>query len=222
MFKTIINSLYGITYELTDVYEEDTNDIKWVGYRAGDFFNPIIASYITATIRTYLSEVSYNIIKNKGEVFLNMTDSIIYNGEVSLDVFSDEKILGKFESPTEINDVLILGAGRYEYKEEFSNKYIIKNRGFSVNVKDKSFYKDLDLNTIVEIPHTTFVTSFKATTNKYSFNELGYLLDDTYKINPFNLGGKRVIENINVNLNNDYTKTKAIYIERGYYNYDKY
>ena len=215
MFKTIINSLYGITYELTDVYEEDTNDIKWVGYRAGDFFNPIIASYITATIRTYLSEVSYNIIKNKGEVFLNMTDSIIYNGEVSLDVFSDEKILGKFESPTEINDVLILGAGRYEYKEEFSNKYIIKNRGFSVNVKDKSFYKDLDLNTIVEIPHTTFVTSFKATTNKYSFNELGYLLDDTYKINPFNLGGKRVIENINVNLNNDYTKTKAIYIERG-------
>ena len=61
------------------------------GYRAGDFFNPVIASYITAFIRTYLSEVSYNIIKNGGEVYLNMTDSIIYNGEITLDIFSKEK-----------------------------------------------------------------------------------------------------------------------------------
>ena len=117
MFKTIINSLYGITFELTDVYKENEDEINWEGYRAGDFFNPVIASYITAFIRTYISEVSYNIIQNGGEVYLNMTDSIIYNGEITLDIFSNEKVLGKFEMPTEINDIIILGAGRYEYKE---------------------------------------------------------------------------------------------------------
>ena len=49
MFKTIINSLYGITFELTDVYKESDDDIYWTGYRAGDFFNPChLAIYITA------------------------------------------------------------------------------------------------------------------------------------------------------------------------------
>lgn len=215
MFKTIINSLYGITYELTDVYTEKDNVIEWVGYRAGDFFNPIIASYITATIRTYLSDVSYNIIKNGGEVYLNMTDSIIYNGDITLDVFSNKKILGKFEMPEIIKDVIILGAGRYEYKKEFNNKYVIKNRGFSVSVKDKAFYKDLDLSNIVKINHRTFVSSFKATTKKFDFKVMGYLIDDVYKINPFNLGGKRVVLNKKVNLNKEHTKTKAIYLEKG-------
>ena len=92
MFKTIINSLYGITFELTDIFKEYEDDILWEGYRAGDFFNPVIASYITAFTRTYLSEVSYNIIQNGGEVYLNMTDSIIYNGEITLDVFSEKSI----------------------------------------------------------------------------------------------------------------------------------
>jgi hypothetical protein len=215
MYKTIINSLYGIKYELTDIYEEKEEKIEWVGLRAGDYFNPVLASYITATIRTYLSEVSYNIILNGGEVFLNMTDSIIYNGNVTLDVFSKNKVLGKFEEPTSIENVIILGAGRYEYKEEFKEKYKIKNRGFSVNVKDKAFYKNLDLNGKIVLDHRTFVTSFKATTNKYSFEQMGYLIDDNYVINPFNLGGKRVVENYDVDLNKEYTRTRPIKLEKG-------
>lgn len=215
MFKTIINSLYGITFELTDIFKEYENDITWEGYRAGDFFNPVIASYITAFIRTYLSEVSYDIVKNGGEVYLNMTDSIIYNGEVSLDVFNKEKILGKFEMPTEINDVIILGAGRYEYKEEFTNKYVIKNRGFSVERKDKSFYSDYDISDKFTIKTREFVSSFKATTNKFSFRQMGHLLESDYDINPFNLGGKRVVENYNVNLNKEYTRTRPIKLEKG-------
>ena len=215
MFKTIINSLYGITYELTDVYKESDDDIYWTGYRAGDFFNPVVASYITAFIRTYLSEVSYNIIKNGGEVYLNMTDSIIYNGEITLDVFSKEKKLGKFEMPTEIRDIIILGAGRYEYKDEFTNKYVIKNRGFSITRKDKSFYSDFDLRDKFTIKTREFVSSFKATTKKFSFREMGHLLNSDYEINPFNLGGKRVVENYNVDLRKEYTRTKAIKLEKG-------
>ena len=215
MFKTIINSLYGLNYELTNIYKESEDEIYWTGYRAGDFFNPVIASYITAFTRTYISEVSYNIIQNGGEVYLNMTDSIIFNGEITLDIFSKEKTLGKFEIPTEINDVIILGAGRYEYKEEFTNKYVIKNRGFSVSRKDKSFYSDFDLTDKFTIKTREFVSSFKATTKKYSFREMGHLLDSDYIINPFNLGGKRVVENYNIDLNREYTRTRPIKLEKG-------
>ena len=215
MFKTIINSLYGITFELTDVYKESDDDIYWSGYRAGDFFNPVIASYITAFIRTYLSKVSYNIIKNGGEVYLNMTDSIIYNGNVTLDVFSDKKELGKFENPTEIKDIIILGAGRYEYREEFNNKYVIKNRGFNVSRKDKSFYSDFDLRDKFTIKTREFVSSFKATTKKFNFRQMGHLLNSDYIINPFNLGGKRVVENYDIDLKKEYTRTRAIKLEKG-------
>lgn len=215
MFKTIINSLYGLNYELTDIFKESDDEICWTGYRAGDFFNPVIASYITAFTRTYISEVSYNIIKNGGEVYLNMTDSIIFNGEITLDIFSKEKTLGKFEMPTEIRDIIILGAGRYEYREEFNNKYVIKNRGFNVSRKDKSFYSDFDLRDKFTIKTREFVSSFKATTKKFSFKEMGHLINSDYVINPFNLGGKRVVENYNVDLRKEYTRTKAIKLEKG-------
>lgn len=218
LFKTIINSLYGITFELTDVYEEINGKIVWKGYRAGDYFNPILASYITGTIRTYLSDVSYHIVKNGGEVYLNMTDSIIYDGEITLDIFSDKKVLGKFENPSEIKDILILGTGRYEYKDVFKDKYTIKNRGFSVNIKDKSFYSTMNLRKGITIKNNTFVTMFKATTNKYSFEQLGHIIEDDYDINPFNVGGKRIVENLNVNLNKEYTKTHAVKLEKGVLN----
>src|SRR5690554_642197 len=215
MFKTIIISLYGINFELTDVFKEKEGDILWEGYRAGDFFNPVTASYITAFTRTYISKVSYNIVQNNGEVYLTMTDSIFYNGYVTLDVFSDKKVLGKFEMPTEISDIIILGAGRYEYRDEFTNKYVIKNRGFSVTRKDKSFYSDFDLTDKFTIKTREFVSSFKATTNKFRFYDMGHLLDSDYVINPFNLGGKRVVENYKVDLNKEYTRTRPVKLEKG-------
>lgn len=214
MYKTILNSLYGITYELTDMYIENEKGIEWLGYRAGDYFNSVIASYITAMTRTYLSEVSHDIILHGGQVFLNMTDSIIYDGHTDLDIFSHDKILGKFECPKLIKDIYILGAGRYEYRNEFDSHYTIKNRGFSVSVKDKSFYSDFNLNGEFNINHQTFVTSFKATTKKYNYEKMGYLIDDTYTINPFNLGGKRIVENRDIDLNKNYTRTKSVYLER--------
>jgi len=207
--------MYGITYELTDMYSDIDDKIEWLGYRAGDYFNPVIASYITAFTRTYLSDVSHNIRLNGGEIFLNMTDSIIYTGDCTLNVFSEKKILGTFETPQDIKDIYILGAGRYEYKDTFTNQFTIKNRGFSVSVKDKSFYSMLNLNGSISLPHRTFVTSFKATTNKYPYEKMGYLIDDTYNINPFNLGGKRIIQNYNVKLNTNYTTTNPVYLEKG-------
>ncbi len=217
LYKTILNSLYGITYELTDVYHEDEKgNINWLGYRAGDYFNPVIASYITAITRTYLSEVSQNIIDNGGKVFLNMTDSIIYNGNVTLDVFSDIKRLGTFEPPELVKDVIILGAGRYEYQSMLNERYVIKSRGFSVSVRDKAFYKDIELNSDIKLKHRTFVTSYKAT-QKYGYNKMGHLIDDEYSFNPFNLGGKRIILDRNINLNKSYTDTIPVYLDKSLY-----
>lgn len=215
LFKKIVNSLYGINYELTDLYiEKDNESIEWNGYRAGDFFNPILASYMTAMTRTYLSEVSYHIVETGGEVYLNMTDSIIYNGEITLDIFAEKKTLGKFDKVEEISDIMILGAGRYEYKKDLDNKYVIKSRGFSVKVKDKSFYSVMDFKDKVKIDHRTFVTIFKASTKKYNFSQMGYLIDDDYLIDPFNLGAKRIILNKNVNLNKEFTKTKSVHFDK--------
>ena len=215
MYKIILNSLYGITFELNDTFDEIDNSIEWQGYRAGDYFNPVIASYITAITRTSLSEVSNNIIVNGGKVYLNMTDSIIYDGEITLDVLSKMKILGKYEYPTIINECVILGAGRYEYYDTAKDKYVIKSRGFSANTKDSAFYDKLELNSEeIILDHKTFVTGFKATTKKYGYQKMGHLLEDTYTFNPFNLGGKRIIKDRNVDLNNSYTETIPIYLEK--------
>lgn len=207
LYKLILNSLYGITYELTDVFDTDG---EWIGFRAGDFFNPVIASYITALTRVKLSEASNNVIENKGNVYLNMTDSLIYSGKLTLDIFSKEKILGTFEPPTVISDILILGAGRYEYKNDFTGDYTIKTRGFSVKKKKESFYGKLPLTRETVIKNKTLVTFFKATTKKFNFKRLGHIIEEDYVIDPFNLGGKRIICDLDVNLKVEYTKTKPI------------
>lgn len=217
LFKTILNSLYGITFELTDVYTEIDGNIEWEGYRAGDYFNPVIASYITALTRTDLSNVANNITENGGEVYLIMTDSIIFNGKCDLDIFTENKILGTYNIPEKLTDIMILGAGRYEYFSNDSNKYTIKSRGFSVSEKDSSFYTNLDFSSDVKINHKTFVSAFKATTKKFDVKQMGYLIDDDYSINPFNLGGKRIIENYDIDLKKEFTKTKPLYLDKSLY-----
>lgn len=218
LIKTILNSLYGITYELTPLYEYVNGDIKKVGLRAGDYFNPIIASYITAMVRVKLSKADNLIQSQGGEILLNMTDSIFYKSDRPIDfgnLVSENKILGLFETPEKITNLTILGAGRYEYTSE-KGKHIVKSRGFNANVSDSLFYRNFDLNKTLHIKYKEFVTAFKATTLKYELNDLGSIIENQeYNINPLNIGGKRLIENINQDLNNGYTRTLPIRLEKG-------
>ena len=139
LLKLIINSLYGINYELTDTYIVNNNhDIVNIGYRSGDFFNPIIASHITSKTRTDISIMNNNIIERGGKVLLNMTDSVMYENANIEDLCSKEKVLGSFDYPQPINDIIILGCGRYEYRE--NTKYKVKTRGFTADKKNTSFY----------------------------------------------------------------------------------
>jgi len=215
LIKTIINSLYGITYELTPIYELIDDEIEKTGLRAGDFFNPIFASYITAKTRCLLSDASMNIIENGGKIYLHMTDSIIYNGKLDERYYKEEKTLGYFEKPEKISDVIILGAGRYEYRK--NDKYIIKNRGFHIDNRSESFYSKFDINKEFDIKNQDFVTFFKATLNKYDVKELGYIKEKKYSIDPFNLGGKRIIdenEKKKTDLRKSFINTYPIYIDR--------
>lgn len=227
LFKTIVNSLYGISFELTPLYKEIDNNIVLQGYRAGDYFNSIIASYITAITRTDLSNIDNNIIKNGGEIYFNMTDSILYNGVISFDIFSNTKILGKYSVPEYVRDIYILGTGRYEYKimnkkyfikhkNVYICKYIVKNRGFIARRKNRGFYSRMKLTENIKIKIDTFITIFKSTTSNYDFDVLGHIMEDDYNIQPFNLGGKRFCKDITINLNKERTDTIPYYYEKDY------
>lgn len=225
LLKLIINSLYGINYELTDTYILDNeNNIVNIGYRSGDFFNPIIASHITSKTRTEISNMNNIIIERGGKVLLNMTDSIMYEGASVEDLCSKEKILGKFDYPQEVTDIIILGCGRYEYKE--NTKFVVKTRGFTADKKNTSFYKDVLTNGGV-IKNHNFITPFKATTyskkfkRDFTYKDLGLIFEDEYILNPFNLGGKRLIENYNVDLRIERTDTKTVYLSKSLYDIKK-
>jgi hypothetical protein len=120
--------------------------------------------------------------------------------------------LGKYSIPEKISDLYVLGTGRYQYTNE-KGEYIVKNRGFSAIRNTAGFYNEIDITEKINIPINTFVTIFKATTEKYDFNDMGAILPDDYEIQPFNLGGKRKIVNKDIDLNTEYTLTDPLYID---------
>ena len=225
LLKLIINSLYGINYELTNTYKIDNQDnIVNIGFRSGDFFNPIIASHITSKTRADISIMNNNIVERGGKVLLNMTDSVMYENADISDLCSKEKVLGEFDYPQPINDIIILGCGRYEYRE--NTKYKVKTRGFTADKKNDSFYKDVLTNGGVVKNHN-FITPFKATTyskkfkRDFTYKDLGLIFEDEYILNPFNLGGKRLVENYDVDLRIERTDTKPIYLAKSLYDIKK-
>jgi hypothetical protein len=54
--KTTSASVYGLTIEAVDTFIMDSKNVIRDGYRAGEFFNPIIASVITSGVRVKMSE----------------------------------------------------------------------------------------------------------------------------------------------------------------------
>jgi len=89
------------------------------GLRAGDYFEPMAASRITMKTRCKIAEACLSIVKSGGRPIFAQTDSIEWEGSAAdLDpaMWRAEKTLGYFEKPSEVRDLISLGAGRYEYK----------------------------------------------------------------------------------------------------------
>lgn len=107
-------------------------DIMPHGYRAGEFFNPLYASWITSQTRILLSKAANNIADNGGKVLSLLTDSIFWEGSsdmLSPEYWREVKTTGTFEKPAMVENFLSLGAGRYEYFE--NGKYVSKKRGLN-------------------------------------------------------------------------------------------
>lgn len=129
-YNSIIERIFEYVNEHIDYITRSS--IESSGYRAGEFFNPLYASWVTSQTRILLSKAANNIKSNGGVPKLLMTDAIFWKGDAAnLDksFYTEVKTTGFFEPPTLVNNLLSLGSGRYEYYEK--GRYINKKRGLN-------------------------------------------------------------------------------------------
>lgn len=161
LVKRINNSGYGILFEAVDIHEEIDGKPKRVGYRAGEFFNPLYATIITSRTRIRMAQACIDIEKAGGQVCIIMTDSVTWVGQKSdlpkLKKFKwgesgikTKKTFGYFEEPENVKNLIVLGAGLYGYdiiEKDVVTKKINKRRGFNVSaLLDADGEEILDIN----------------------------------------------------------------------------
>ncbi len=136
MAKIANNSIYGITYEAVDTFDELADgDVIRTGYRAGEFFNPIFAAIITSRTRIKLALAAQKIEDAGGLPILLMTDCVYWQGTADMlpaEMWREKKTLGYFEKPSEYKDLICLGSGRYEYIDVKKGHVTAKRRGLNV------------------------------------------------------------------------------------------
>lgn len=223
--KRIGNSFYGILFEATILHNEneDTGLAEKIGYRAGEFWNPLWATFITSRTRIILSKACIEIEKNGGQPILLMTDSITWKGkktdlpERMILPFGEsgvkvEKTLGYFESPDEINDIICFGSGRYGFNKVGKKgkiKYISKRRGMIIKDyvnKDKiplekgfhwsNFMKLMVHYNTTIIPVITrklISTGILANSIKYTISDLGRIVEEEAELDLISGKEKRII-----------------------------
>lgn len=115
-----------------NVYHIDV--VEKAGYRAGEFWNPIFASIITAKTRLLMSEAATAIKNAGGQVIVMMTDSILWQGDSTMlpsRYIREEKTTGYFEKPEHVKDIICLGSGRYGFMTD-KGYQTTKRRGLNV------------------------------------------------------------------------------------------
>lgn len=123
------------TYESIEKIPYEVVNVQTDGYRAGEFWNPLYASIITARTRVLMAKAATAIEKNKGNVIIMMTDSILWNGrfeDMPNDLWREKKTLGYFEKPAQVHDIVALGSGRYGFTDEDGDK-TAKRRGLNAS-----------------------------------------------------------------------------------------
>lgn len=148
--KAIMASVYGKTFECIRQYEEVEGDVTFVGHRAGQYFNPVLACIITAFARIRLAEAAVEVVRNGGKPMVFMTDALYWEGTTdqlpsSFDSilahrrgyekggWSEEKTLGLFDKPRQFSHGLFLKPGFYEYYDPEKKAYQVKAMGYYIN-----------------------------------------------------------------------------------------
>lgn len=100
--KQAMSALYGKTFEAYRLHEEDNEGTHFVGWRAGDLFNPIIASITTAYTRLILQHTTNLLRKNGAKVLMQMTDAIWWTHSDKTDLYLQKAMGDKMDVTTGI------------------------------------------------------------------------------------------------------------------------
>jgi hypothetical protein len=244
--KRCANSIYGITFEATNVFiMNQAGEIVNDGFRAGEFYNPIFASYICGMTRIKICECASIVEDRGGKVIVIMTDSIFYKGDPSMfpaEYFREKKTVGYFEKPELITKLCCLGAGRYEFNKS-GERYKAKTRGFAIeNIVDPegvliSEFKWLSVLKIAAATNKNIVNmnvrvlvsvgmisdsktkkSKKTARDPYTIKDLGRIVSESRAVDVIAGKEKRMIDSSAIDYNymlHDLIDTESIYLSRG-------
>lgn len=221
--KRINNSGYGITFEATPIYEEINGEPIRVGYRAGEFFNPLYACIITARTRVIISRGCYEIAKRGGQIGAIMTDSISWSGTKDMlpsildfkwgqSGIKVKKTFGYFEEPEKLENLVVLGAGLYGYDVYKKNKLkqVVKKRGFNISglIDDHGEDIEIDFNWSnvlnlmkeknateldVKVRRMISVGIMTSEPNTYKVEDLGRVVEEIKTVPLISGRGKRLL-----------------------------
>lgn len=207
------------------------------GYRAGEFWNPLYASIITARTRVLMSRAANAIERNGGKPIIMMTDSILWQGrfeDMPSDLWRAEKTLGYYEKPAPVSRIVALGSGRYGFTDEEGEK-TTKKRGLNaseLHAPDGMVLED-DLDWMdalkvlqatnqekIEVSVRTLVSPGMILGNhKYTWKDLGLVIEDKRMVDAIVGRTKRFMEPNAVRnpkvLATSLVETHSLYLGRG-------
>ena len=155
ILKVVLNSLYGITIQLTKKHEkvdsftvseelDINNDLfgKWfykARWYAGKWFNPVIAAECSSRVRCKLFNDFY---KREDDLVMIATDSVALNRKIG---FKSSDVLGGYGHYPEMSGV-VLANGIYQFEDGEGNT-TIRNRGI---IYDKEKGEKTDIKGLLE------------------------------------------------------------------------
>lgn len=206
LIKVVDNSIYGKTVMTTEYVEDIDGTPQITGYIAGDRFNLLYGSLITARTRIQIAAACMAIVANGGKPIMTMTDSIYWDGTPDMlppEMSRSEKTPGYFESPEAVQNFFILKTGQYEYQTG-RDKWHYKLRGLNVNWDEidgkASFYRRTINQHLSKISPNTHPKDITITVNtrrlisvgSKDLSNLAAIQDGTTELRPFVMSSKQV------------------------------
>ncbi len=186
--KKMAVSAYGLTYE---AFKADDSS-----FVAGEFFNPIIATFITSKVRNYVADAAQSIVENGGKVHQIVVDSILSSKPLDKKYWK-KNTLGWFSEPEKVNDLFILGNGLYVFKDS-SGKDKQKTRGIESSNLDMRKVRNIirkENKEILEIKTKRLFTTNAFVNGECSFENWGKYRDFVVDLDVYQGFSKRMFPN---------------------------
>lgn len=205
LVKVIDNSIYGKTVMTTEVVQNVGGVPQVTGYLAGDRFNLIYGTLITARTRIQIAEACNAITSCNGTPIMTMTDSVYWEGTPDClpnHLIRQVKTPGYFESVQSVHQFFLLKTGQYEFC--MGGKWHYKMRGLNPDREEldgsKSFYRDLISTYSSNLPNNTSAvdviipinTRRLITVGSHDTTKLGLIEEGITELKPFVMSSKQV------------------------------